>query len=114
MAEYSIPQMIDGAGFQVCTIFVCISCIFYTMMRSKPEKLQNRLFLAIVTNILIAAVCNFVSTLTKPFLLESDTAFMFAKGARFVYFLFHARLAPLFCFYVANVTGAHYRLRKKW
>ena len=114
MAEYSIPQMIDGAGFQVCTIFVCISCIFYTMMRSKPEKLQNRLFLAIVTNILIAAVCNFVSTLTKPFLLESDTAFMFAKGARFVYFLFHAHLAPLFCFYVANVTGAHYRLRKKW
>lgn len=110
----SIPDILDGAGFQIATISICISCIYYTLLHSKPDKLQNKLFLVIFGNILITAICNLISALTKPYLDTSDLIFMVRKGAQYFYFLFHCLLAPLFCFYVAVVTGANYKLKKSF
>ena len=109
----SLPKILDGAGFQISTICVCISCIYFTVIRSKPEKLQNKLFLAIVSNILITAACNVISAVAKQFAGESDLMFHFRTVSQYIYFLFHCFLAPLFCFYVAIVTSAHYKLRNK-
>lgn len=108
----SIPTLLDGAGFQAATIVICVSCVFYTLVHSKPDKLQNKLFLIIVINILITAICNLSGAMVKPFVMDSDALFWIRLIGQYVYFLFHCLLAPLFCFYVAIVTGANYKLKK--
>lgn len=113
MVLTSLPKILDGAGFQVSTICVCISCIYFTVIRSKPEKLQNKLFLTVVSNILITAACNVISAVARQFAGESDIMFHIRTASQYIYFLFHCFLAPLFCFYVAIVTSAHYKLRSK-
>ena len=108
-----LPEILDGAGFQLATIVVCLSAILYTMIHSKPEKLQNKLFLFTVINILITAVCNFLSALAKPYMSTSEFMLNLRQGSQYVYFLFHSFLAPLFCFYISLITGANYVLGKK-
>ena len=48
----SIPELINSEGFLVATVCICVSCIYFTLVRSKPEKVQNKMFLMIVGNIL--------------------------------------------------------------
>ena len=108
----TIPEMINSEGFLFATVCICVSCIFFTLVRSKPDKVQNKVFLFIVSNIMIAALCNIVSFFAGPYATESDVGFAFRSWPQFVYFLFHSHLAALFCFYVSLVTGAIYRLKR--
>ena len=109
----SIPELINSEGFLVAAVCICVSCIYFTLVRSKPEKIQNKMFLMIVGNILIAAICNLVSFFAGPY-IDSPVGFAFRSWPQFVYFMFHAHLAPLFCFYISIVTGAIYRLNYKF
>ena len=109
----NIPEILEGAGFQISTVIVCLSCILYTMIHSKPEKLQNKLFLFTVINILITGICSTVSAIAKPYIATSEFALNLRKSSQYVYFVFHSFLAPLFCFYIAIITGANYILGKK-
>ena len=109
----NVPAILDGAGFQISTIVVCVSCLFYTFIHSKPEKVQNKLFVIIFCNILITAVCNFMSALSKPYLDTSKAMRTVRVTAQYIYFVFHSFLAPLYCFYIALITGANYVLKKK-
>ena len=112
MANVPITDILDSAGFQIATICICVSCIYYTMVHQKPEKLQNKVFLVIFSNVLITAICNLVSALIKPYTATDDFLFSITQVSQYIYFLFHPLLAPLFCFYIALVTGATHRLKR--
>ena len=114
MANVPITDILDSAGFQISTICICGSCIYYTMVHQKPEKLQNKVFLVIFSNVLITAICNLISALVKPYTASDDFLFSVTKVSQYIYFLFHTLLAPLFCFYIALVTGATHRLKRSF
>ncbi|MCR4691926.1 MAG: EAL domain-containing protein [Lachnospiraceae bacterium] len=110
MEGYSIASVIEGSGFQISTIFICISCLYYTFVHGKRKRIHNKIFIVIFFNILITAVCNMVTSATRPLSTTSDPAFYALVVAQYVYFLFHPLLAPLFCFYVSIITGANQKL----
>ncbi len=113
MPELTITQMIENAGFLFATVFICISCVYFTLVRSKPEKLQNKIFMMIVFNIMICALCNITSILSAPHATENGIWYAIRTYPQYVYFLLHSHLAPLFCFYVSLVSGGLYRLKRK-
>ncbi|MBQ9199374.1 MAG: hypothetical protein IJ141_04280 [Lachnospiraceae bacterium] len=112
MIKAEWAKILDGAGFQAAAICVCIVCIYYLMVKTKPEKFRNKLFLILVLNVLIGALCNFISAILKSYLNVSDAAYNVRMICQYIYFIIHPMLAPLFCFYVSIVTGANYKLKK--
>lgn len=106
-------QRISGAGFQVACIFVGISCLFFTMVSSRPNKLQNKIFVWILVDILVAAVCDAEVFLVSPLKEGSQMVRSLQAVSQYVYFVVHTFLSLLFCFYIALVTGACYRLKRK-
>ena len=108
----TVPEMVNTQGFLFATVCICISCIYFTLVRSKPDKVQNRVFLFIVANIMIAALCNIITYFAGPYAADSAIGYAFRSWPQFIYFFFHSHLAALFCFYVCLVTGAIYRLKR--
>ncbi|MCR5323632.1 MAG: EAL domain-containing protein [Lachnospiraceae bacterium] len=112
MNGITIPDLIDGAGFQISTIVMCIAGIFFMAMRVKPEKTHTKLFMCLLVDVMLSAVCNLVSAFAKPFVMESDIAFNLRVFSQYPYFILHFLLAPLFCVYVIYLTGLNYGLGK--
>ena len=110
MTDNSILLILDSAGFQISTIMVCISCLYYTFIHKRTDKIHNRIFIAIILNLLITAVCNLISAIAKPRVVTSDLFFAVRCVSQYIYFVLHSLLAPLFCFYVAVITCANIKL----
>ncbi|MBR1854646.1 MAG: EAL domain-containing protein [Lachnospiraceae bacterium] len=109
----SVLATINQSGFLIAAICICISCLYFTMMRFYSGKLQNRIFLVLLLNILISAVCCTANVFLQPVRQEYGWARALMEVNTYVYFLLHAFLAPLFCYYMALVTGTMFRLEKK-
>ena len=112
MSHSTFSQLIDNAGFQVSTILICVSCLYFTLVRRRGKQLHNKLFLIMLLNVVITAACNLISALTKPFIDGPGLAFQIRSTCQYIYFIIHPLLAPIFCFYVAVITGATKRLRR--
>ncbi len=112
MDNYAILQRLEGSGFQVAAVFICTSCLYFTLVRSKPDKLFNKVFLMILLNILLTSVCDITNVMTQPFVTGYRSARIIQEVDYFVYFLLSIILSPLFCFYISLVTGARYRLKR--
>lgn len=109
----SVLTTINQSGFLIAAICICISCLYFTMMRFYSGKLQNRIFLVLLLNILISAVCCTANVFLQPIRQVYGWAMVLMEVNTYIYFLLHAILAPLFCYYMALVTGALFRLDKK-
>ncbi|MCR5417436.1 MAG: hypothetical protein K6E84_00795, partial [Lachnospiraceae bacterium] len=111
MAEYSISAVLDGAGFQLSTILVGISCLYYTYIVNKRRNLQNKLFIMMLVNIVVTALCSLTASFLSPVVKGPGFAFDIYRLTQYVYFVVHPLLAPMFCFYVAIITGATRRMK---
>ncbi|MBO4847340.1 MAG: EAL domain-containing protein [Lachnospiraceae bacterium] len=110
MDIFSIPSILDSAGFQISTIMICISCLYYTSIHGRTDKLHNKIFIIILWNLLVTALCNLVSAIVNPKVNSSDLLFSIRSFSQYIYFVLHSLLAPLFCFYVSVITGANQKL----
>lgn len=113
----TIANIFDGltnSGYLICALFVCLSCLYYTVVKNKFFKLQNKIFLIILLNILISIICDLCNSTILPYVKENPSLIPFQEINQFIYFALHSILSPLFCFYIAIVIGAHYRLSKKY
>ncbi len=110
---YSFLERVSESGFQIACICISISCLYFSIVRNKPEKLQNKVFLTIILDILLAAACDAGAYLVSPLAQTSDAAWTAQRVFNYVYFPVHGLLSPLFSFYISLVTGACYRLNKK-
>ena len=114
MGTVSVVAQLSQAGFQIGAAIIMISCLYYTIVRDKPGKLQNKIFMVILINILITSLCDLTSALVIPYLPTVMAARVVRQISQYVYFVMHTLLSPLFCFYVLLLTGAHYTLKKKY
>ncbi|MBO4415085.1 MAG: EAL domain-containing protein [Lachnospiraceae bacterium] len=110
MNSVTIPELIDGAGFQISTIVMCLAGVFYMIMRVRPEKKHTKLFIWLLLDVMLSALCSLIGAFVKPFVLESDAAYYTSLAVEYIYFISHSLLALLFCVYVVCLTGLHYGL----
>ncbi len=108
MGNITVSELIAGAGFQSSTMLICAASIFYSFIRSKPERSYSKLFLWLLINVFLSATCNLVSACTRPFCAASDTAFLLMKISHQAYFILHFMLAPSFGIYIFHLLGLHY------
>ena len=112
MQLLEVSAAVGRIGFQSAAAAICISVLFFSLMRSKPEKTQNKLFILLVINILICSLCDIIGLPLVPLVNESETAFFVRKAMQFLYFVVHVSLGPLFWQYVAFQIGMNYRMSR--
>ena len=96
---------------------ICFTCLIYTLLQKRTDKLQNKVYIAMVIIVTLNTISMIMSALSMPYFAESSVDRWFAYIGHYTYFLFHTALCPAFFFYVNCVTdGAwvRYTWRKRF
>ena len=109
--------MLDNSfslGVATSSLLICVVDLIYTFILRRTDKLQNRLFIVILCVLLINYVTSLISAVCSSDLLTNDdVAFFAVQASRYVYFVTHTALCPLFFYYVSNVSFATTRLASR-
>ena len=99
--------MLDNSfafGVAISSLLICFVNLIYTLIQKRTDKLQNRLFIAILCVLILNSLTAIVSAVTADQLLISDSAGRVSYISKYVYFSTHTALCPLFFYYVSNVS----------
>lgn len=92
-------------GISLACMLICITNIVYIMIHGRTDKVQNKLFIVILGILTINAICGLTTAITQHYLMESDQLYALNQNSRYIYFLTHTALCPVFFYYIASVNG---------
>ncbi|MCR5593740.1 MAG: GGDEF domain-containing phosphodiesterase [Saccharofermentans sp.] len=92
-------------AFSVSAFIICLSNLFFIRVQGRMGKLQNKLFMLLLIIVALNSICTSVTAYYNPVKDYSDSAMSISEISRYIYFLIHTGLAPLFYFYVSYVCG---------
>ena len=96
------------SSFYICSLLLCVSCLCYTLIQGRVARRQNQVYLLLLLIILFCSVSNiFIAFFEGAGGAESH---FIADTARFISYVFHASLAPMFGYYVLLVCGNAWQL----
>ena len=103
-------------GISAAAFLICITNLIFTLIAGRTKKAQNIYFIIITTILSVNAISGIIICALDPYIIDVDEAFEALCRARFLYFLTHTALCPLFYCYmssVCDVTFSIIRRRKK-
>ena len=100
-------------GVALSSLLICIVNLIYTIIQKRTDKLQNRLFIAVLCILMVNSMTAIVSSVYgfNPELIAGRSFALHAS--RYAYFLTHTALCPLFFYYSSNVSFASTRLTNR-
>ncbi len=102
---FNQSAMILGAALVSTTILI------YTLIQNRTGRKQNKLFLGLVLNIMIASFANLLRYYATPYAMRSDTAAMAVKVSHLIYYALHNVLAMTFGIYITKVNSSWVKMR---
>ena len=101
----SESNLLLGMAFYVSAFFVTLTCITYTFIQKRTDKIQKKLYLSMLFILLANCVTEFLFFIAVPRSQFSDFYFFIQIACKYLYFLLHTALLPLLGYYVLSVTG---------
>ncbi len=99
------------SAFYICAILLCASCICYTLLQGRVIRQQNKVYIMLLANMLFCAVSMIcVTFFERQYGAESH---FIADMSRFVSYVFHDAMAPIFAYYVFLVCGNAWKLTRR-
>ncbi|MCR4908817.1 MAG: EAL domain-containing protein [Lachnospiraceae bacterium] len=107
-------EVIQHTSYFQAAFLITFCSAIYILIQKRFLRLQNRLFFALLLNVmftsLMAVAIYIIRHTGEPSLLNRVTVEMLT----FLYFLLHALLAPILCYYIIEVCGRGSRLKQQW
>ena len=100
-------------AFSLAAAFICLTNLIFIRVQDNMGKAQNKLFVLMLFVVALNGACNTIIGFLVPYLNDSQEALFVVKTARYLYFVSHTLLAPLFFFYVSYVCGVLLRTSNK-
>lgn len=91
-------------------LVICLTGLFFTFIQQRIEKLQNKIYIALMSMVGINSLTLILYELAYPFRMSGDGSFTTMKISMFLYFIIHSALCPCFFLYVSAVCGRTIRL----
>ena len=92
-------------SFTIACVFVCFTALAYMVLHHRTDKTQSKLFIVIIVNIFLGAICSSAAEIVNSYGLTSKTAHVVSVVSNYFYFIVHSSLGPLLLLYVAHVCG---------
>ncbi len=99
------------SSFYICSALLCISCLCYTLIQGRVARRQNQVYILLLLVIMFCATSSIVIAFFEG--RYSVEAHFIADTSRFVSYVFHDTLTPMFSYYVLLVCGNAWHLPRK-
>lgn len=99
-------------GVSISSLLICVVNLVYTLILRRTDKLQNRLFIALLCILIVNSLTGIVSAVCGNE-VASEQTLSYLSASRYAYFATHTALCPLFFYYVSNVSLASTRLTNR-
>ena len=100
-----------AASFNFAAVLVGLTCLLYVWLLHRFDKMQNKLFHAIVINIVLTAASDAAAELIRTFAGTGPAALTAIEVVGMIYFITHTLQGPLFLMYVLTVCRSTVRRR---
>ena len=105
-------ELFYHCSFYFAGFFICLACFVYTCLQGKSKRPQDRFYLLVLLNVVVCSACAIIEKFAQPHIYDSDTALGAVNFCRFLYFIVHAALSPLFYAYMVYVSSSIYVHRR--
>jgi len=109
MSEYHFTAM----AFCIASFFVCLSCVLYTLIQNRIDKLQKKLYLVMLVILILNVVSEFLIAAVSVMKIQTASKYFALSAGKYFYFVFHAALLPILCYYTMSITGRSFNFTKK-
>ena len=103
-------EVINQTAMLSGAVLVSVTALIYTLMQGRTGKQQNKVFIALTLNILLAAVCNIIRYFAGMYAPAEPAATLIVQVSHIVYYMLHNLLAAGFGFYIITVGNSGLRM----
>ncbi len=111
--DYLVDTYNLSFALAMAATLICLSNLLFTSVQGRMGKTQNKLYVVLLWIVALNGICNTITGYHKPAVGQSEKALMIINISRYLYFVLHTALAPLFFYYIAHVCGVVFRTNKK-
>ena len=97
-------------GVAFAALLICTVNLVYTIIEHRTDKLQNKLYIIIISILIINSCSLMWTAICKEGILDSSISEIGMDISRYIYFATHTALCPMFFYYVCSVSGVQFRL----
>ncbi len=98
------------SSFYICSALLCVSCLCYTLLQGRVTRRQNQVYILLLLTMLFCSISSIVIAFFEG--RYSAEAHFIADTSRFVSYVFHDALTPMFSYYVLLVCGNAWQLSR--
>nr|MCR5212976.1 EAL domain-containing protein [Eubacterium sp.] len=91
-------------GVAISSLLICLVSLIYTLIHKRTDKFHNKLFISLTCILIINSLTGMTSAICEFFSYKYDFIENIYQVNRFIYFLTHTALCPVFFYYVSNVN----------
>ncbi len=104
---------IGSVTFNLSAVIIAITCLFYTLVMRRKQRLKNKLFIANVVIVLIDAIAVIGGQLVTVGGLSHEIKLVLVDVLQFIYYITHYAIAPFFALYIILVCNVSYRFSRR-
>ncbi len=101
-----------GIAFNISTFLICFSCIIYTLIQNRNDKMQKKLYLYMIIIIAFNAITEIISQFASMDNNHPQYLYYILYITKYLYFITHTAVLLLLGYYVLSVTGGLYKFNK--
>ena len=100
MSDYSFQ-----IAFCASALVISLTCLVFTFIMGRTDRLQNKLFILILGIIGINSLSEIICISARAYVATSDIAFLWYRIFQYLYFATHSAIAIIMSYYMMCVTG---------
>ncbi len=100
---------IGSVTFNLAAAVIAVTCLFYTLLVGRKNRLKNKLFIALIVIVIIDSVTVMGADVVIVSAIDSSTKLLILDALQFIYYFTHFAIAPFFALYIILVCNVSYR-----
>lgn len=100
-----------AVAFFVAAFLVALTCMVYSLIRGRYDKLHKKLYLWMLSILLLNSLGEIGVIVLRAHAADSDASLFWLQVLTLLYFLTHTMLLPLIGYYVMSVNGMVHRFK---
>ena len=104
--------IVDRLTYRIAAVIICITCLFYSTMMRKRNRVRHRLFMMLVGIVLIDSLTEPISYIAVSLPLPDIIKWIVTYVNQMVYYSTHFAMIPVFVFYIIIICGVGFKASK--
>ena len=101
-----------GLAFYIASFLICVSCIVYTVIQNRNDKLQKKLYLFMLAFLAFNSITESIIQFVLKAKTNGNVSYYTIYVCEYLYYITHAALVSFLGYYVVVLTSKYINFRK--